>query len=63
MSESKNNAIIHHIGLKNFKGYQEASIPLAPITLFFGPNSAGKSTVFQVLYLLRCPSNQRVRPV
>ncbi len=53
MSENKNKAIIHHIGLKNFKGYQEASIPLAPITLFFGPNSAGKSTVFQVLYLLK----------
>jgi predicted ATPase len=50
---SKNKAIIHHIGLKNFKGYQEADIPLAPITLFFGPNSAGKSTVFQVLYLLK----------
>lgn len=50
---STNNAIIHHIGLKNFKGYQEADIPLAPITLFFGPNSAGKSTVFQVLYLIK----------
>lgn len=53
MSENTNKAVIHHIGLKNFKGYQEASIPLAPITLFFGPNSAGKSTVFQVLYLLK----------
>ena len=50
---STNNAIINHIGLKNFKGYQEADIPLAPITLFFGPNSAGKSTVFQMLYLLK----------
>ena len=53
MSKNTNKAIIHHIGLKNFKGYQEASIPLAPITLLFGPNSAGKSTVFQVLYLLK----------
>ena len=53
MSESTNNAIIYHIGLKNFKGYQDADISLAPLTLFFGPNSAGKSTVFQVLYLLK----------
>ena len=34
------------IGLQNFQGigaYTE--IPIAPITLFYGPNSAGKSTV------------------
>lgn len=42
------------IGLQNFQGigaYTE--IPIAPITLFYGPNSAGKSTVadaFQFLY-------------
>jgi hypothetical protein len=53
MSKNVYKPIIRFIGLQNFKGYREASIPLAPITLFFGPNSAGKSTVFQVLYLLK----------
>ena len=41
--------------LKNFKaiGAEEQSIELAPITLLFGPNSAGKSTVLQSLIYLR----------
>lgn len=41
--------------LRNFKciGDKEQSIALAPITLLFGPNSAGKSTVLQALIYLR----------
>lgn len=41
--------------LKNFKsiGPEQQVIPLAPITLLFGPNSAGKSTVLQALIYLR----------
>ena len=41
--------------LKNFKaiGAEAQSIELAPITLLFGPNSAGKSTVLQSLIYLR----------
>ncbi len=41
--------------LRNFKaiGNQAQSIELAPITLLFGPNSAGKSTVLQSLIYLR----------
>ena len=42
------------IGLQNFQGigaYTE--IPIAPITLFYGPNSAGKSTVADAFNFLR----------
>ena len=41
------------IKLENFKGYKTpTTIPLAPITLLFGPNSAGKSSVFHALLYL-----------
>lgn len=41
--------------IKNFKGIDEAGICIsfAPITLLFGPNNAGKSTVIQALHLMR----------
>lgn len=42
------------IDIENFKGIGEKqSIKLAPITLLFGPNSAGKSTILQALHYLR----------
>jgi len=41
------------ITLENFKGYQKkTTIPLAPITLLYGPNSAGKSSIFHALLYL-----------
>ena len=41
------------IKLENFKGYRTpTTIPLAPITFLFGPNSAGKSSVFHALLYL-----------
>ncbi|MBK6535128.1 MAG: AAA family ATPase, partial [Deltaproteobacteria bacterium] len=46
--------MITAIELTNFKGVGERQrIELAPLTLMFGANSAGKSTVLQaMLYLL-----------
>lgn len=42
------------IGIENFKGVGPAQvINLKPITLLFGPNSAGKSTILQTLHYLR----------
>jgi hypothetical protein len=41
------------ITLENFKGYRTpTTIPLAPITLLYGPNSAGKSSIFHALLYL-----------
>jgi len=45
---------LNRIEIENFKGVGERqSIDLKPITLLFGPNSAGKSTILQALHYLR----------
>src|SRR6266436_9514324 len=42
------------ITLENFKGIAEpVTIPIRPISLLFGKNSAGKSTILQALHYLR----------
>jgi len=42
------------ITIENFKGIADPiSIPIRPITLLFGKNSAGKSTILQALHYLR----------
>lgn len=53
------------LGLKNFKsiGGKQQKITLSPITLLFGPNSAGKSTVLQsLIYLREIVSNRNLNP-
>ncbi|MFM2278961.1 MAG: hypothetical protein RLZZ444_1192 [Pseudomonadota bacterium] len=48
------SALIRSIALKNFKGFsEEVRIDLRPITLLFGANSAGKSSVLQALQYVR----------
>lgn len=45
---------LSRIEIENFKGIgARQSIDLRPITLLFGPNSAGKSTILQALHYLR----------
>jgi hypothetical protein len=47
-------SIIKALSLKNFKGFSdEVRIDLRPITLLFGANSAGKSSVLQALQYVR----------
>jgi len=42
------------ITLENFKGYAKSQkIPIKPLTLIFGPNSAGKSSIFHALAFLK----------
>lgn len=41
------------IGLENFKSWQKLEIDLAPITILFGTNSSGKTSVLQALLLLK----------
>lgn len=46
--------MLHALELENFKAFGErARIPFAPITLIFGENSAGKSSILQSLNLLK----------
>ena len=42
------------IGIENFKAFGKMQrIPLKPITLLYGPNSSGKSSIIQILLLLK----------
>lgn len=45
--------MLTRIRLENFKSWRELDIELAPITLLFGTNSSGKSSVLQALLLLK----------
>lgn len=47
-------SIIKSVSLKNFKGFSdEVRVELRPITLLFGANSAGKSSVLHALQYMR----------
>ncbi len=49
------------VGLLNFRGFKNlAPIPLAPLTFLVGPNSSGKSSLFDALFLL---SQSRFAPI
>lgn len=46
--------MITHIRMKNFKSWQDSgAVKLAPLTGFFGTNSSGKSSLLQMLLLLK----------
>ena len=47
--------MLHEIGLKNFKafGAHLQKAPLSKISLIYGPNSGGKSSIIQALLLLK----------
>ena len=52
--------MLHALELENFKAFGErARILFAPITLIFGENSAGKSTILQALNLLKQTQENR----
>jgi hypothetical protein len=55
--------MLRSLQLENFKAYgQRAVIPLAPITLLFGQNSAGKSSILHALSLLKQSRVSRGEP-
>lgn len=46
--------MLNSLILENFKAFGgRRVIPIRPLTLMFGPNSAGKSAILQALLLLR----------
>jgi len=46
--------MIKEYTISNFKAFSDpATLPIKPITLIYGPNSAGKSSIFQSLLLLK----------
>ncbi|MCE2448939.1 MAG: DUF3696 domain-containing protein [Candidatus Latescibacteria bacterium] len=46
--------MLKHLRIQNFKGWEDTGpIRMAPITLFFGANSSGKSSIGQFLMMLK----------
>ncbi|NYZ16883.1 DUF3696 domain-containing protein [Azospirillum sp. RWY-5-1] len=45
--------MLTRLRLRNFKAFRELDLELGPVTVLFGPNSAGKSTIQQFLLLLK----------
>ena len=41
------------LSVENFRSIEDCDVEFAPITIFFGPTSAGKSTLFYALLMLR----------
>src|SRR3990172_515881 len=41
------------VSVENFRSIENCNVEFAPITIFFGPTSAGKSTLFYALLVLR----------
>jgi len=44
--------MLSSFGIKNFKSYREASLPLAPLTVMIGANASGKSNAIEALRFL-----------
>lgn len=45
--------MLTRLDVKNFRSIENCEVELAPITILFGPTSAGKSTLFYALLVLR----------
>ena len=49
--------MLNRLKLENFKAWREADVKFGKVTGFFGPNSAGKSSLLQFLLLLKQTRN------
>lgn len=47
-------AMIERLILENFGRFQKREFPLGPATVFYGPNEAGKTTLFDALFFALC---------
>ena len=45
--------MIKSIHVENYKAFENATIPIKPFTVFLGENSAGKSSIIQLLLMLQ----------
>ncbi|MCB5261205.1 MAG: ATP-binding protein, partial [Candidatus Cloacimonetes bacterium] len=44
--------MIQSIRIANFKSFQDATLPLASLTMLIGPNASGKSNALEAIRLL-----------
>ena len=52
--------MLTQLRFENFKSWQAAKLPLAPLTALFGANSSGKSSLLQFLLLLKQTKDLRI---
>lgn len=45
--------MLGHLKIKNYKSLENVDIPLRSLTVFVGPNNAGKSNILDCLLFLR----------
>lgn len=45
--------MLDKLGISNYKAFENAEIPIKPITILLGANSVGKSSIIQLLLLLQ----------
>lgn len=57
MTYTFNSTKLQSIYVENYKAFQKAYIPIKPITIFIGANSVGKSSITQLLLLLKQTAN------
>jgi predicted ATPase len=47
------NKMLTNLKIRNFKAWSQMEAKLAPLTVFFGSNSSGKSSINQLLLMLK----------
>src|SRR5258706_11582892 len=55
--------MLSKVSLKNFRSIRAADLPLAPLTVFYGPTASGKSTVMYGMLALKSFASNPNRPV
>lgn len=51
--------MIESLSLKNYKAFEDVTIPIKPLTILLGANSVGKSSIIQMLMLLHQTAEER----
>ena len=51
--------MIESINLKNYKAFDDVTIPIRPLTILLGANSVGKSSILQMLMLLHQTAEEK----
>jgi predicted ATPase len=59
---SKEGVVFSEVSIRNFKSIRQADLELRPLTVLVGENSAGKSSVLQLLFLVSQVARGRTRP-
>ena len=55
--------MLNRLKLENFKAWEEVDLSLGKVTGLFGPNSAGKSSILDLLLLLKQTRNATDRGI